>query len=127
MISLQALGSYRLVQTKKHHTKLLYLDNDAYAWMTYENTGEILVILTSEFAVECSLSVGEYRLFKVEGESSLTDTLHLELEVGNNKWQGYLLLTGLPGNVNKHTRIIPTNEIISNDHKAANGQKAAVN
>jgi hypothetical protein len=39
--------------------------------------------------------------------------MHLELEVGEGYWQGYLLLSGLPNDDHKRARIIPTTETIT--------------
>jgi len=115
MISLRTIGAHRLVQTKKRHTKVLHLEDKAYAWIDFENIGEILVAARNDHSVECELSVGEYRIYEVEGEPSLHDNLHLELQVGRNRWQGYLLLTGLPDKHRTRTRIIPTNEVITDN------------
>jgi hypothetical protein len=43
-------------------------------------------------------------------EAHLTDQQHLELNVGDHTWQGYLLPTGLPTPDKKRVRIIATNE-----------------
>lgn len=112
MITLQAGGTYKLVETK-HNTKILYLDNEAYAWVEPTGIGEILVASHNPLKTDCVLSIGEYRLLLVEDEPKLSDQLHLELEVGKKSWQGYILLTGLPSKQKKRTRIIPTREIIS--------------
>lgn len=55
----------------------------------------------------------DYRIYKVKNEPKLIDLLHLELSVGKNKWQGYLLLTGLPTKNKIRSRIVPSEEIIS--------------
>jgi len=115
MITLQTTGHYELVQTKKHHTKILFLKDEAYAWVRFRNIGEILVVSRKDYPQECTLSKGEYRLYEVEDEPALNDTLHLELEIGADDWQGYLLITGLPNEERKRVRIIPTNEIITNN------------
>ena len=115
MISLQTIGSYKLVQTKKRHTKVLHLGDSAYAWIDFENIGEILVTARSDHSVECDLSVGEYRIYDVESEPQLNDNVHLELQVGRNRWQGYLLLSGLPDKHRTRTRLIPTSEIITDN------------
>ena len=121
MITRLTTGTYELVQTKKQHTKILRLDGKQYAWVAFENIGEILVLLRSDYSYECILSAGEYRIYEVENEPELNDSLHLELQVSSSQWQGYLLLTGLPDEQRKRTRIIPTREIITNnqvdDHK----------
>ena len=115
MIILQTIGAYKLVQTKKQYTKVLDLADKAYAWIPYEDIGEILVTARSDHSVASELSAGEYRIYRVNGDPLLNDTLHLELQVGRNRWQGYLLLTGLPDKQRKRTRIIATKEIITDN------------
>ena len=115
MITRLITGTYQLVQTKKQHTKIVRLGDDQYAWVAFENIGEVLVLLHSDYPIECTLSAGEYRIYEVESEPELTDSLHLELQVAQEQWQGYLLLTGLPDEQRKRTRIIPTRETITNN------------
>lgn len=112
MISLRREGMYKLIETKRH-TKVLYLDNDTYAWIEPINIGEILVVSRNVHKADCVLSVGRYRIYGVQKENILSDHIHLELEVGQNRWQGYLLLTGLPDQHKKRARIIPTPETIT--------------
>lgn len=112
MIQIVREGNYRLIETK-HQTKLLYLDSAAYAWINTEQMGEILVSTHKPHKADCLLAQGRYRLYNVKDEKRLTDLLHLELSVGSGKWQGYLLLTGLPEGEKKRNRIIPTQEIIT--------------
>lgn len=119
MINLIKSGEYRLIETKKN-TKILTLDSDTYAWVEPPTIGEILVVTHVMHKTDCVLSVGSFHIFEVSGEPDLTDMLHLELEVGNKLWQGYLLLTGLPDNHKKRARIIPTYETITTSAKFAN-------
>jgi len=112
MISLHRNGLYKLIETK-HQVKVLYLDNDIYVWIEPPTIGEILVTSRKVHKTDCVLSLGHYRLYDVEDEPYLSDQMHLELEVGHNHWQGYLLLSGLPDAHKKRGRIIPTNEIIT--------------
>lgn len=112
MITLRRSGMYKLIETKKH-TKVLYLDNDIYAWVEPVHIGEILVVSHKVHKSDCVLSIGEYCLYDVTDEPYLSDQPHLELEVGKDMWQGYLLLSGLPDSHKKRGRIIPTQEIIS--------------
>ena len=114
MITLQQSGQYRLVETRQH-TKILYLGSDAYAWVEPRNIGEILVVSNHEHPSDWVLSLGHYRLYDVLDEPNVSDLLHLELEVGNDVWQGYLLLTGLPDDVHRRKRIIPTHELITHN------------
>lgn len=114
MIALHRNGLYKLIETK-HHTKVLYLDNDIYGWVEPAHIGEILVVSHKVHKTDCVLSIGHYRLYDVENEPYLSDQPHLELEVGREKWQGYLLPTGLPDAHKKRSRIIPTIETITNN------------
>jgi len=115
MIRLQTIGAYTLYQTKKSHTKMLKMGKGTYAWVDFENIGEILVDSRGDYTAECTLSDGEYRIYDIDEEPNLNDNTHLELQVGRNKWQGYLLLTGLPSKDRQRTRMIPTNEIITDN------------
>ncbi|MDQ5885737.1 MAG: hypothetical protein QG628_134 [Patescibacteria group bacterium] len=112
MIELTKTGTYKLIETK-HHTKVLYLDNAIYAWLEPANIGEILVTSHAIHKTDCILSIGTYNIYEVDDEQNITDLQHLELEVGKNNWQGYLLLTGLPDDSKKRGRIVPTIEVIS--------------
>lgn len=112
MITLQKSGHYTLIETK-HRNKVLYLNNDTYAWVKPAGIGEILVASHKVHKTDYILSMGDYRLYDVDDEPNLSDQLHLELEVGMGNWQGYLLLSGLPSEQHKRGRIIPTNETIT--------------
>lgn len=112
MIKLTKSGRYKLIETK-NQIKILYLDRRAYAWINAENIGEILVISHNPHKTDCILAIGQYQLFEVSEEAELSDHMHLELAIGQNRWQGYLLLSGLPTRQKKRSRIIPTQEIVS--------------
>lgn len=112
MILLLTAGTYRLIETK-HQTKILYLDDTVYAWIEPTGIGEILVASHHKHKTDCVLATGEYRLYDVHGEKRVSNHEHLELEVGDDIWQGYLLLTGLPNHFKKRRRIIPTSEVIT--------------
>jgi len=112
MITLIKSGIYKLIETKKD-TKVLYLDQHAYAWITSKDIGEILIVSHKAHKTDCLLSVGDYRLYSVHDEVSLTDLNHLELEAGAGLWQGYLLPTGLPDDQKKRSRVIPTPQLIN--------------
>lgn len=114
MISLIKNGSYRLIETRCS-TKILYLDDDAYAWIEPMNIGDILVATHAIHKTDCVLATGVYRIYSVDDERYLTDQMHLELEVGKQEWQGYLLLSGLPSAHKKRGRIIPTYEVITDN------------
>lgn len=120
MITLHRTGHYKLIETKAN-TKVLYLDNDTYAWVEPANIGEILVYSHKSHKTDCVLSMGQYNLYTVEDEPDLSDQTHLELEVGEKSWQGYLLLTGLPDDHHKRGRIIPTVETITSDPQYEHG------
>lgn len=124
MITLQKSGLHKLIETK-HNTKVLYLDSNIYGWVEPAGIGEILVVSHKVHKTDCILSIGQYRIYKVSKEPDLSDQLHLELEVGNRAWQGYLLPTGLPNNRKKRARIIPTNEIITNNPHFTHKRKLA--
>lgn len=113
MIKLLQEGSYTLTETKGQ-TKILVLDKkQTFAWVYVQEIGEILVTSYKSHKTDHILSMGKYRLYEVDDEPQLTDLIHLELHVGNGTWQGYLLLTGLPSEKDKRSRIIPTEEIIT--------------
>ncbi len=117
MVDLLSSGKYRLLETKAD-TKILILSPEkgetlTFAWIIAEDIGEILVTSRKDHEVQCVLSMGEYRLYDVEDDPDLVDLNHLELYVGNDVWQGYLLTTGLPTETDTRNRIIPTDEVIT--------------
>jgi hypothetical protein len=112
MIQLINEGSYKLIETKGQ-TKILDLDNKTFAWINAAEIGEILVSSHNPHKTDNVLSTGRYRLYEVKDEPKLTDLKHLELFVGDGKWQGYLLTTGLPTAKDIKKRIIPTKELIT--------------
>lgn len=112
MITLNRTGFYKLIETKAN-VKILYLDNNTFAWVEPKNIGEILVVSHKIHRTDCVLAMGHYRLYNVEEEPYLSDQQHLELETGRTSWQGYLLLSGLPDDHKIRGRIIPTHEIIT--------------
>ncbi len=116
MIKLIRSGDYQLIETK-NDTKILQLDKDTYAWIKAENIGHILVDTYRPFKTDYTLAVGKYRLYDVKEEPDFTDQIHLELFIGGGRWQGYLLLTGLPTDKKTRVRLIPTKEIISAPNK----------
>lgn len=106
-------GKYEIVETK-YRTKVLYLDSNAFAWIRPKKIGEILVSSHHLQDSDTKVSSGDYILYDVDDEDYLTDLQHLELEYGHGAWQGYLLPTGLPYDQKKRSRIIPTNQVITN-------------
>lgn len=111
MIKLFKKGKYLLVETKSD-TKVLKLDKKTFVWVFTKTVGEILVSTHRGHETDQKLAKGEYRIYKVEDEPKLTDTLHLELAVGEGEWQGYLLPTGFPKDRKVRSRIIPTEELV---------------
>lgn len=114
MISIKEKGTYEIVETK-HQTKILYLDDRAFAWIRPKKIGEILVSSHHIQDSDVKVGAGEYILYEVRDEDYLTDLQHLELEYGHGAWQGYLLPTGLPAGAKKRARIIPTNQLITHE------------
>lgn len=112
MITKVKKGKYEIVETK-YRTKVLYLDKDAFAWIRPKKIGEILVSSHHVQDSDVKVSKGDYVLYDVDDEDYLTDLQHLELEYGHGAWQGYLLPTGLPHDEKKRSRIIPTNQVIT--------------
>lgn len=113
MITCIKEGSYELIETKGH-TKILILDKKfMYAWVIVKGIGQLLVTTETPHRTDYILAMGKYRLYTVKNEPNITDLQHLELSIGKGKWQGYLLLTGLPTENKRKSRIIPTEEIIT--------------
>ncbi len=113
MIKLLQEGTYSLLETKGQ-TKILTLDKkQVFAWVHAKDIGEILVTSHKLHKSDHMLAIGKYRIYEIDNEPNLTDLIHLELLLGDGTWQGYLLLTGLPSDKDKRTRIIPTDEIIT--------------
>ncbi len=112
MIRLLESGKYSVFETGGHTRILEIVDKYNFAWI-HTNVGEILVASQQEFKPKELVAEGNYRLYDVKNEPELTDLIHLELFVGEGKWQGYLLPTGFPEAKKKRSRIIPTNEIIT--------------
>lgn len=107
-------GAYEIIETK-HRTKVLYLDEEPFAWIHPKEIGEILVSSHYYHASDVKVSSGNYILYGVQDEDYLTDLQHLELEYGHDAWQGYLLPTGLPTANHKRARIIPTDQLITHE------------
>lgn len=113
MIKLLRDGNYLLIETRTQ-TKILILDGiDTFAWVSPKEIGELLVISHRRHKIDHILAKGSYKLYKVEDEKDFVDQIHLELSVGDNMWQGYLLLSGLPTDLKKRVRIVPTMELLT--------------
>lgn len=125
MISIVRQGKYHLIETKEQ-TKILILDNtDIFEWITREK-GQMLERSHKKLGEENELAEGNYRLYHIHYEEKFTDEMHLELFVGEGKWQGYLLPNGFPSatkKTEKEYQIIPTKELITkvlvNEHQGA--------
>lgn len=115
MIKLVRKGKYTLVETR-NDTKILTLDGKSYVWIFARNIGEMLITTHKLHKTDQKLSKGEYRVYEVEVEAKLVDTIHLELAIGEGDWQGYLLITGFPQSRKMRSRIIPTFETISRNY-----------
>jgi hypothetical protein len=116
MITIIDSGDYKLTDTK-HGIKLLRLRRSTFAWITAPHIGELLVYTTLPHVQQAVLSEGSYRLYNITDEPALSDQLHLELEVGRHKWQGYVLPVGFPTHLSTRRRIIPTHEVITSNKK----------
>lgn len=112
MIKLLEHGEYLLTETDGNAKMLSLSGIGVYAWIHAAGIGEILVISKKSPAGHM-MAAGKYRIYSVKDENKLTDTIHLELFVGEGAWQGYLLITGLPKGEHKRARIVPTKEIIT--------------
>lgn len=113
MIKLIKEGDYELIETKRQTRILVLDDRQSFPWINVDNLGEILVFSNKMHSAESVLAIGRYRIFEVKDEPKLADQQHLELMIGNQSWQGYLLPTGLPTETDTTNRIIPTQELIS--------------
>lgn len=124
MIKLLKEGTYLLGESKKH-TRFLYLDKTCYVWVIVLSIGDILSKAVHTHEPATVLSKGRYKLYDIKNEPDLVDLKHLELEVEDGEWQGYLLLTGLPRGKKRRSRIVPTTEKVA-DYMEAAGRKPAV-
>lgn len=116
MIKLLENGTYRLVYTKDDH-KILYLGEQGYYWGYADNIGELLTFVKKTHKTSYTLAEGKYKIYAVKDEPKLVDLRHLQLSISSKKWQGYLLLTGLPTKTKIRSKIVPTDEIITKAKK----------
>ena len=113
MITLTKEGAYSMVSTKDHRM-LVSLDGEQYLRSYAPKIGEMLTFAKRTHTPAYTIAQGRYRLYQVKDEPDLVDLVHLELSLGRGRWQGYLLLTGLPTATKIRSRIVPTTEVISN-------------
>ncbi len=112
MIKLIKQGKYRLVVAKDGN-RILYLGTQGYLWRQVKNIGELLLFSKHPHKMDYVMSYGIYKLYEIKDEPNFIDLQHLELKAGENKWQGYLLLTGLPTKLRVRRRIIATDEVVT--------------
>lgn len=112
MITTIKKGTYKLIESRSGTKMLLLDDKDSFAWIYAKGIGSVLAMVSFPKDYINLFSQGEYGLFDVSNEPELTDLEHLELQAGEKKWQGYLLLSGLPTEKHRRSRIIPTDELI---------------
>lgn len=112
MIKLLHQGFYKIIGTTGHHL-MLYLGSQSYHWGYAQGIGDILTYSKVNHKKRYTLAQGKYKLFRVKDEPKFIDLKHLELSLGAGKWQGYLLLTGLPNYQKIRSRIEATDELIT--------------
>lgn len=112
MIKIIEQGQYSIVRTKDHKT-LLYLGEKGYVRSYAPKIGELLTFSKRERKTDYVIARGNYRIYSVKDDPNLVDLEHLELSLGRGRWQGYLLLTGLPTSRKLRRRIVPTDEVIT--------------
>jgi hypothetical protein len=105
-------GNYILIETKMNTKVLILQHTGIFAWVNAFGIGELLVKTERKFSLQNILATGSFKLYDIIDEPNLTDLQHLELEVGKDKWQGYLLTRGLPNARERKHRIIPTYELV---------------
>lgn len=112
MITVIDRGSYCLLENKKQGKMLIFDGKKSYSIKDYGSLKKIYFNPLRNVKNDCLLCMGNFRLYKVSNEEHLSSNFHLELNIGQGQWQGYLLPKGLPKNrtINK---IIPTQELIS--------------
>jgi hypothetical protein len=114
MITRIEQGAYRLVETR-HGTKILLLGHKKFAWIMAHQIGSLLIWSNMFHRVRDTLASGMYYLYDVRGEPRVSDQPHLELQIGSDEWQGYLLPTGLPTTNDTRKLFIPTPEVITHN------------
>jgi hypothetical protein len=90
MIKLIKQGGYKLVM-QSDNDKTLVLGKQGYHWTLAKGIGEILTFCKSIHKESYTITTGKFKLYQVKNEEKLVDLQHLELSIGDEKWQGYLL------------------------------------
>lgn len=104
-------GIYELAETRQQ-IKVLCLDGASYFWLSVPGLGHVLEGAGKHPKAECLLARGCYRVYDVDNELGFSNQRHLELCAGDGRWQGYLLLAGLPSR-KQRAKMVPTREVIS--------------
>lgn len=111
MIKVLKKGTYKLIETRQQ-IKILYLDETPYVWLFIPKIGHVLEVTHKPHKAEHALAAGNYRLYDVKKDRRFSQHKHLELFIGEGQCQGYLLLTDLPTERKRRTRIVATDELI---------------
>jgi len=112
MVSIMRQGSYKLTESRLQ-IKALYLDSSSYAMLFIDALGEMIATAREPKPSDYTLSAGHYRLYDIVDEPDMSEGLHLELEVGDDIWQGYLLPNGLPDKGSIRGCLLPTHELVT--------------
>lgn len=111
MVRVLKSGKYKLIETRQQ-VKILYLDEVPYVWLFIPEIGHVLEFTYRLHVTDHKLAAGNYRLYDVKNDRRFSQHKHLELFVGEGQCQGYLLLTDLPTEKKRRSRIIATKELI---------------
>lgn len=112
MIRIVQEGKYKLIETNEKK-KILTLRERTFSWAKNGEKDELIPTSYIPAEKDYILAIGKYRLYDVKDEFDLADVPHLELLVGEGKWQGYIVPSGIPSGKRKQSVIMPTGEIIT--------------
>ena len=113
MLKIVDHGCYHLYESSEQDKILIMDKKRTYRWKKLHDSGEIISGSAKNSESDHLLAIGKYRLYTVKDETDLSDGDHLELFIGDGKWQGYLLPLGLPLNKKINYQILATDEIIT--------------
>jgi hypothetical protein len=113
MIKILDHGCYHLYESPEQDKILIIDKKKSYRWNQKKDKGEIVSDSIKSGDPDHLLAIGKYRLYEVKNENDLSDGDHLELFIGDGKWQGYLLPLGMPNIKKTSYQILPTEEIIT--------------